>query len=529
MSSEADCALLVAEIGRAYDALPYASGAFACTHPNRLGAIGYLHGLNCAKPSACRVLEIGCASGGNLLPIALNYPASEFVGVDLSSAHIAEARRAVDELAIKNVRLIRADIRALPQDVGRFDYIICHGVYSWVPSEVRQSILKLCGERLAAGGVAYISFNTYPGWHKHDRLRRLVDCVVKGQVTDPIAAVERAKDWLRKLPTGKSSDPRSNWMDNALQESIRAFLSASPEYLYHEYLNRVNEPEQISSFLRQARSHELHYINHADWSYAAQAERAVAEANVESLGLSRDALETLVDDLLCTQFRCTVLCRVDETITERPLLDRLDELWVACRFSLLSTDAQSDDLAKPSPASLSIERNGQVTRLMLPAAIDVVQQIWRARPEYRNVASIIQVANQHTLGPTVTHAIRHSVLMLTKANALDLVMEPFRISSCLSRPPKLDPWASYQLRAGARHVSGISHEELQLNEAWLESSPTNRALGPLSEMLSRIAQQLNADSAVDGLITSESQASFTALQRRELQILRSLHTAGVVT
>ena len=98
-----------------------------------------------AALDSCRVLELGCSSGGNLLPIAEVYPTSDFVGVDAAGVAINEGKKIVDVCGLQNVNLRQADILDLGDDIGSFDYIICHGVFSWVPDQVRKRILQICG------------------------------------------------------------------------------------------------------------------------------------------------------------------------------------------------------------------------------------------------------------------------------------------------------------------------------------------------------------------------------------------------
>ena len=111
------------------------------------------------------MLELGCARGGNIIPMALAHPQSRFVGIDLSSRQIAEAREVAAELKLANLELKEISITEVGEDFGQFDYILCHGVYSWVPPAVQEAIMRICDRNLAPQGVAYISYNALPGWH----------------------------------------------------------------------------------------------------------------------------------------------------------------------------------------------------------------------------------------------------------------------------------------------------------------------------------------------------------------------------
>ena len=73
-----------------YAEIPYDSLPIHDTHPERLDALGYLFGLSPADPAGCRVLELGCASGGNLVPMAYYLSQSQFLGIDLYANQIAD-------------------------------------------------------------------------------------------------------------------------------------------------------------------------------------------------------------------------------------------------------------------------------------------------------------------------------------------------------------------------------------------------------------------------------------------------------
>jgi SAM-dependent methyltransferase len=162
-----------AERGRetTYDQVPYESHPFAQTHPDRLATVATLLGMAPTPVEHCRVLELGCASGGNLIPMAAGLPESTFTGIDLSQSAIVAGQAMVASLQLTNIDLRHASILEADGELGIFDYIICHGVYSWVPPEVQDRILEICARNLAPNGVAYVSYNTYPGWHARGTIR----------------------------------------------------------------------------------------------------------------------------------------------------------------------------------------------------------------------------------------------------------------------------------------------------------------------------------------------------------------------
>ena len=176
----------------AYDAIPYSSHPFAQSHPDRLAAVARLFGLEAPVVDNCRVLELGCSMGGNLIAMAQKYPGARFLGIDSSSRQIADGWKVVDALQLKNAELKQLDILDVGDSLGEFDYIISHGVYSWVPPAVQNKMLDLCKRHLSANGVAYISYNTYPGWHVRGIVRDMM--LYRGmQFNDPATRLAQAK------------------------------------------------------------------------------------------------------------------------------------------------------------------------------------------------------------------------------------------------------------------------------------------------------------------------------------------------
>src|SRR5262249_49173778 len=144
-------------IAESYDRIPYDSTPRYATHPDCLATLATLMGMKPAPVERCRVLEIGCSTGGNLLSMAEALPEGRFVGIDLSAVQIETGQRVASALGLGNVRLEVRSLLDVDESFGQFDYIITHGVYSWVPQQVRDHLLKVCKTNLAPHGVAYVS------------------------------------------------------------------------------------------------------------------------------------------------------------------------------------------------------------------------------------------------------------------------------------------------------------------------------------------------------------------------------------
>lgn len=243
-----------------YDEVPYASYPFPQTHPSHLAVVATLFGLQPPPVQQCRVLELGCAAGGNLLPLAEALPQGSFVGVDLSARQIADGQRVLQALGLTNVRLVHASILDLNRSWGQFDYILCHGVYSWVPDQVREKILDICAEQLSPQGVAYISYNTYPGWHMRGMIRDMMRYHALRFAT-PGERIRQARALLDFLAQATRID--GGPYATLLRMELEYLRQQADYYLYHEHLEEVNEPVYFHEFIAAAQRHGLNYLGEA--------------------------------------------------------------------------------------------------------------------------------------------------------------------------------------------------------------------------------------------------------------------------
>src|SRR5262245_52314846 len=167
-----------------YESVHYPGQAHPETHPDRLATLATVFGLKPAPVEKCRVLELACGDGLNLVAMAAGLPQSEFLGLDLAEKPLEHGRSAIAALGLKNISLRAQDLLQAPGDVGQFDYIVAHGLYAWVPPEVRDKALALCRAHLAPQGIAFVSYNTYPGSHLREMVRKMMLFQIR-TVADP--------------------------------------------------------------------------------------------------------------------------------------------------------------------------------------------------------------------------------------------------------------------------------------------------------------------------------------------------------
>ena len=246
----------------AYDVVPYDSLPIRETHPELLAVLGRLYGLETPDPQRARVLELGCASGGNLIPMAFYLPDARFVGIDLSAQQVAQGQRRIASLALGNIDLRQGDLAFLgAEDPGEFDYIIAHGVYSWVPEPVREALLALCRARLSVNGVAYISYNTLPGWRMRGMLCDIALYAARTGDT-PSAKARAVRAGLTRLQSAQGD--LGALSARYLRAEIPALLDNPDSYLLHEYLAENNTAFLFSDFFAAAERHQLTYLCDAE-------------------------------------------------------------------------------------------------------------------------------------------------------------------------------------------------------------------------------------------------------------------------
>lgn len=240
----------------AYDSVVYPGRPFRQSHPDRLATLASLYGMTPAPVPSCSVLELGCGSGRNLIPMAYQYPESHFLGVDLSRGAVETGVGAIGELGLRNIQLRHLDIMDVTGDLGRFDYIIAHGVYSWVPPVVRAKILDVFHTNLAPHGVAYVSYNTYPGAFLSDLARRMMLFHVRA-ATDAHDKIQQSRALLTFLAEASPDDQIYGLVLRAQLERIRAKPDA---VFFHDDLEEASSPFFLYEVVGEAVRHGLQYL-----------------------------------------------------------------------------------------------------------------------------------------------------------------------------------------------------------------------------------------------------------------------------
>jgi methyltransferase-like protein len=446
-----------------YDTLPYESIAFPETHPSHLAVLGRLFGLPTADPEGCRVLELGCASGGNLIPMAWHLPGAHFLGIDLSGAQIQEGTRLIEQLGLTNVELRQGDILALDEGLGEYDYIVAHGVYSWVPAAVRAHLLRLAPHLLAPDGLFYVSYNTLPGWRMRGMLRDILLYACRDADTPQArlaaaqAALERLQAALHRLDALSA---------RYLTEEIKRLRSVHPSYLLFEYLAEHNRAFLFSDFFAHAEAAGLRYLCDTDLrtlfpsTYGADVEGSLEpiEDGVE--------LEQWLDFVTNRNFRQSVLCRSDTALDDDIAIDLDRFATLAFRCDLLPVKRpdlrREKDTPFATPGGMRLQVSHPLTKALLGLLADrfpdsvPLEELMPAAVQAVVAAGGGALANQ-------VDACLAELFSLFAHRGLAVQPAPQQLPRSAMDRPRISALARAQLERGDPRITTLHHSNLDLD------------------------------------------------------------------
>lgn len=295
-----------------YSELGYKSMPFPYTTPATLEAYAALVGVSAPNPKTARVLELGATYGGNIISQALFNPDATFVGIELSQEQVEKGNEVIANAGLTNVSLIQSDIASIGSEIGTFDYIIAHGVYSWVDDGVKDVLLRLIDEHLAEDGIAYISYNTYPGWHTMDEVRQLMMFSNRDK-----AQFNHKEKVLHGKTVGSIVGSQILKYDNLKERNskflgaLRSVMQKDEYYVGHDHLEPNNDPVYFYQFNDHLGAHNLAYLCDADLtlSMVCSFDADIADT-LDKLALNDHvAQEQYLDFMLDTTFRKSILCK----------------------------------------------------------------------------------------------------------------------------------------------------------------------------------------------------------------------------
>jgi SAM-dependent methyltransferase len=424
-------------LSTSYDLIAYPCSPQSQTHPDLLATLAALHGLKSAPTDRCEVLEVGCNDGSNLIPMAASEPGSHFTGIDLAQTAIATARAWCDRLGLANTEFTQADILGWNPSGRRFDYILIHGVYSWVPPHVREAILSLCRTSLSPNGVAYISYNALPGCHFRRYIWDLLRFHTRG-MEDPRQKIAAAREIATRMCGWLGDTPQQA----TLKKEFEQLLSVHDSVVLHDDLTEGNTPFYLSEFVAAAERHGLQYLCDAQFS----------KDSIQDLGLDGEDWLTAsqyADFVNARKFRSSLLCHSESGVDRTIRPDRVLNL-------LASSPAEPQPEQSDGAQTFKLGEEKSLTTNH-PAAKRLLTELSIAWPGSRPVPEL----PLETLGEDAAAAL---LLRLFEARALELRVRPPRLVSTVSERPVASLLARLQAASGQTAVTNQRHVNVLLTD-----------------------------------------------------------------
>lgn len=451
----------------AYDVLEYPSHVHPQMHPSRLAAIARLHGIAAASPTDCRLLEVGCGDGLQLVTLAMAYPRSRFVGVDMSQAAIARGEAIRARLGLDNLQLVAADLLEWNAGPVPYDYIVAHGFYSWVPDFVRERLLALCDQAMAPAGIAYVSYNALPGCH----IRRMVWEMMKfhaRDIDDPHGKIEHAQGFLAWL--GHDALPSKLVYGEVVRHEARELLSRTDSsVLFHDDMAAINQPFLFSEFAAQARRHGLAYLAEADYFEMNDKVLESAEARERLSTLAGDdplLKEQYLDFLKGRRFRQTLLCHERIPVQRDPSMPAALEMDVVAQLRAEIPEGTAPDLAAGVAIRFS-NADGAALVIDHPVAKAALTLVGEAFPGPVAAAELLQSARKLCVSDAAVDddaaVLAHTLTAAFQMGLLLLHCDAPRFATQAGEHPRTSALAQLQLDAGTDLVTSLRPSMVRLD------------------------------------------------------------------
>jgi methyltransferase-like protein len=428
---------------------------------------------------------------------------------------------------LPNIELRAMDLMDVGADFGEFDYIVCHGVYSWTPRPVQDKILSICSERLAPQGVAYVSYNTYPGWHSRGMVREMVRYRVD-HAAPPLERVCQARQFLDFL-VRNSRDPKAIY-SYVLREEAQLWEKASDSYILHEVLAEFNEPLYFHEFVGRLADHRLQYVSEAKLADSAtMAPDEVRQKLSEWCG-DLTSREQYLDFLRERTFRRSLLCRREVKLNREPQPELVRKFLLAAR----AIPAADEPDVGSSAAEQFRTNDGISFSTNNPWLKAALVELFEAWPRTYSFEQTCELARSRLAGSAAGEFDPFADPQLLQQPLLQCGMNGL-IELHLHRSPEVveisdKPRASRLARLHAeqgRRVTNLRHRELELAE--LDRQVLRRLDGEHDRAaLVRAVSELAASGAIELEPRGETPEAAQAIEHALGESLRRLAGGGLL-
>lgn len=442
-----------------YDRLPYPSATFPQTSPERLSTIATLYGVDAPPTDRCSVLELGCGDGTNLLAQAYAFPGSSFHGIDLSQTHIGDAKRTSEYLGLNNITFQQADILDLsPSELGTYDFIISHGLYSWVPEPVRERVLEIYSAALSANGVGYISFNAFPGC----RMRQVLWDAIKpvaARESDPLTKVEVAIEFANKILDATDKDAPQY---SLLAREVQSLHTRSPAKVFHDDLSEFNDPFYFSEFASQIGAHGLRYVAEAE---IRNNEWTAAGGGAPSDAADQIAAQEFSDFVEFQKFRWSIICRDSVPVSPFPLGERLRKCFLSANLTLVepASELLDQSIVQFTGPKGVVEANEPAVKCTLA----LMARSWPRQFDFESIASHLREKNVSGDANGFEESLARmesACLQLVFAQIVNASSHRFEYVDQVGTMPTASSFARWQIDHGCDYITTVRITNLEIKE-----------------------------------------------------------------
>lgn len=442
------------------EALPYESYPRPQCTPAHLATIGRLFGLETPAIARTRVLEIGCSSGGNIIPLAERFPESTFLGIDLDARAIEQGRETAARLGLPNVAFEVRDGTAFEPGQTTFGYVLCHGLFSWIPPGRQPALLDTIRTCLDSDGLAYISYNTNPGWHLRAGLREMMRYHTR-HFLEGAERVEQAKAFMGFL--AREAKSGSERLDALLAEEAEHLARQPAYYVSHEYLGGENHPLYFHEMHALLESRKLIYVGEAHLGLMTGSDLGKnANRALDELFASRVDFEQYLDFLRMRRFRESIITHAGRTVSYPWRMDVLEECYFGSALEPLVPDPP---LENSNPLRFTHPKAGEITvsEPLVKAVLLALRERW---PELVGWRELIREASARAKMPDPGEVETADALMTVKqaleAALIETSIAPNGCSTLLAATP----WATATARDQAFRgvpVTTFRHSHVRLD------------------------------------------------------------------
>ena len=442
-----------------YDQVPYEGYPITASHPDRIIPVARLLGMKPAPATNCRVLELGCGDGANILPMAAVLNGSQFVGIDLAHNPIVKATGMARALGLGNIRFEQMNVMDLDAGRGEFDYILAHGLYSWVPAAVREKIMSVCQSLLSRNGIAFISYNVYPGCHVRKMMSGMMLYHAEG-TREPQEQIAKAREVLSFLVSGKPDSP-------ALADELKQYRERRDYSILHDDLSESNDPVYFHEFAAHAGEHGLQFLAEADF-YEMQPYNLPVEAREKLTAFAGGdpvRYEQYLDFLKNRRFRKTLLCRKEVPINRTPASDPIREMYIT---SVARAVSSNPDIRSTKEEEFRGTKGGAL-RTGHPVLKAAVVQLGKSWPEPISFDQLMDAIAEYRddLSEESIGTFCEMLLRCFMAGMVELHALPANFSTVVSDQPMAFNYARLQARNGEHAVCNLRHTTIEMDAASL--------------------------------------------------------------